>query len=74
MTVATEETDGFKQFMRSAKKYDLKVKVCCSFQFTFLKDRYMCGELIIDVLVPNQPLLMFLFLSGFRHGRGVEGR
>ncbi|KAK6177441.1 hypothetical protein SNE40_015540 [Patella caerulea] len=27
LTVATEETDGFKRFMRSAKKYDLNVKV-----------------------------------------------
>ncbi|ESO95748.1 hypothetical protein LOTGIDRAFT_188441 [Lottia gigantea] len=27
VTVATEETDGFKRFMRSAKKYDINVKV-----------------------------------------------
>ncbi|GFO21945.1 procollagen-lysine,2-oxoglutarate 5-dioxygenase [Plakobranchus ocellatus] len=27
LTIATEENDGFRQFMRSAKKYDLDVKV-----------------------------------------------
>lgn len=27
LTVATQETDGFKQFMHSAKKYNLTVKV-----------------------------------------------
>ena len=27
ITVATDETDGFKQFLRSAKKYGIKVKV-----------------------------------------------
>ena len=33
MTVATQETDGFKRFMRSAKKYGYSVKVIIMFTF-----------------------------------------
>lgn len=39
LTVATEETDGFKQFMRSAKKYGIKVKVLG------MGERWMGGDM-----------------------------
>ena len=32
VTIATDETDGFKRFMRSAKIFDLDVEVCVCVQ------------------------------------------
>ena len=36
VTVATEETDGFKRFMNSAKYYDIPVEVISGAMSTFL--------------------------------------
>ena len=36
VTVATEETDGFKRFMNSAKYYDIPVEVIIGSMSTFL--------------------------------------
>lgn len=32
-TVATNETDGFKQFMRSSKIYNIPLEVCIKLKF-----------------------------------------
>ena len=52
ITVATDETDGFKQFLHSAKKYGLKVKVpftaLCFCLFLLFNSKCFCfGTLMV---------------------------
>ena len=62
VTIATEENDGFRQFMRSAKLYDLDVKVStlCEHLRTDEADLRSDNETFLDLIIVIAYLLLYI--------------